>query len=129
MDKLFKLSSFNKWMKKIKLTDQKLYEAVNEIKEGLIDAELGDNIVKKRISLPGHGKRGATRTLIATNRKNRWIFLYGFQKNERENISRKELEVLQDLASDYLSFSEDELNFMTVNGKLLEVIYDKEEEK
>ena len=75
MDKLFKLSSFNKWMKKIKLTDQKLYEAVNEIKEGLIDAELGDNIVKKRISLPGHGKRGATRTLIATNRKNLWIFL------------------------------------------------------
>ena len=55
--------------------------------------------------------------------------LYGFQKNERENISRKELEVLQDLASDYLSFFEDELNFMTVNGKLLEVIYDKEEEK
>jgi hypothetical protein len=65
--------------------------------------------------------------LIATNRKNRWIFLYGFQKNERENISRKELEVLQDLASDYLSFSDDELNLMTGNRKLLEVIYDKEE--
>jgi hypothetical protein len=65
--------------------------------------------------------------LIATNRKNRCIFLYGFQKNERENISRKELEVLQDLASDYLSFSDDELNLMTGNRKLLEVIYDKEE--
>lgn len=65
--------------------------------------------------------------MIATNRKNRWIFLYGFQKNERENISRKELEVLQDLASDYLSFSDDELNLMTGNRKLLEVIYDKEE--
>jgi|GEM_PF-3884366 hypothetical protein len=56
MNRVFKLFSFNKWMQKIKLTDQKLYEAVNEMMEGLIDAELGGNIVKKRISLPGTEK-------------------------------------------------------------------------
>jgi hypothetical protein len=35
---------------------------------GLIDADLGGGIVKKRIALPGQGKRGSTRTLLATNR-------------------------------------------------------------
>jgi hypothetical protein len=127
MNKIFKLPSFNRWMKKTRLSDQKLYAAVEEMAKGLIDADLGRNIVKKRVALPGYGKRGAARTLLATNRTKRWIFLYGFQKNERENISYKELEILQDLASDYLSFSDNELDLMVGSGKLLEVIYGEKE--
>jgi hypothetical protein len=122
MHGVFKLRSFNRWMQKIRLSDQNLCEAVKDMMAGLIDAELGGNIVKKRIPLPGQGKRGATRTLLATNRKNRWIFVYGFEKNERENITHKELEVLQDLAITYLNLSDDELGFMIGDGKILEVV-------
>lgn len=127
MNKVLKLPGFNRWMKKARLSDQKLRAAIEEIVKGLIDADLGRNIVKKRVALPGQGKRGAARTLLATNRKERWIFLYGFQKNERENISYKELEVLQDLASDYLGFSDNELDLMVGSGKLLEVKYGEKE--
>lgn len=58
------------------------------MERGLIDADLGGGVYKKRIALPGRGKRGITRTLIATNRANRWIFLTGFEKMN-EAISPK----------------------------------------
>ena len=41
----------------------------------------------KRLALPGRGKRGGARTLVATNKGNRWFFLFGFEKNARANIT------------------------------------------
>jgi hypothetical protein len=36
------------------------------MEQGLIDADLGGGLFKKRIALPGRGKSGGARTLIAT---------------------------------------------------------------
>jgi hypothetical protein len=36
---------------------------------GLIDADLGGGVLKKRVGLAGRGKRGGVRTLVATNRQ------------------------------------------------------------
>jgi hypothetical protein len=44
------------------------------MERGLIDANLGGGIIKKRVALPGRGKRGGARTLVATNSANRWFF-------------------------------------------------------
>lgn len=62
--------------------------------EGLIEAELGGGVVKKRIGIAGRGKSGGARTLVATNKGNRWFFAFGFEKNDRANISSDELEAL-----------------------------------
>jgi len=70
------------------LSDSLLELAVLEIQRGLLDADLGGGIIKKRIALPGRGKRGSTRTLLATNRNDKWFFVFGFEKNERDNISK-----------------------------------------
>jgi hypothetical protein len=60
----------------------------NEMGRGLIDADLGGGVVGKRIALPNRGgKSGSTRTLIATNKNDRWFFMLGFEKNQRDNIS------------------------------------------
>lgn len=56
-------------MQKTELDDRILLDAVDEMERGLIDADLGGGVYKKRIALPGRGKRGSTRTLIATNRE------------------------------------------------------------
>lgn len=40
------------------------------------------------------------KTLVATNRGTRWFFVFGFEKNERANISDGELEALQTLAAE-----------------------------
>jgi hypothetical protein len=53
---------------------------------GLYDAELGGGLFKKRIARPGQGKRGGYRTLIASNKGDKWFFVFGFPKNERSNI-------------------------------------------
>ena len=101
--RVFKLRTFACWMKKSGLTDDDLCEVVSEMIGGLIDAYLGGNVVKKRVSLSGQGKRGGARTIVATNLGNRWIFLYGFEKNEQANITKKELRVFQEVAHDLLA--------------------------
>ncbi len=70
-------------MRKTELSDPVLCAAVEEMERGLIDADLGGGVVKKRVALPGRGKSGGARTLVATNKGNRWFFVFGFEKNER----------------------------------------------
>jgi hypothetical protein len=125
MTKLFKTRQFAHWMTKTELTDVLLLTAVCEMEQGLIDAELGGGIVKKRIALKGKGKRGSTRTLIATNKHNRWFFIFGFEKNERANISDKELKYLKQLANSLLKNSDSDLLIALENKTLLEISHEK----
>jgi len=67
MRRIFKTRHFSRWMRKTDLTNAALSNAVSEMDEGLIDADLGGGVVKKRVALPGRGKRGSARTLVATN--------------------------------------------------------------
>jgi hypothetical protein len=62
----FKTKAFAKWMKKIGLKDQDLVHAIFEMENGLTDADIGGNVFKKRVALPGMGKRASTRTLVAS---------------------------------------------------------------
>ena len=96
---IFKTRHFQRWMRKTALGDSDLRKAVLEMTAGLIDADLGGGVVKKRIGLAGRGKRDGVRTLVATNKGNRWFFVFGFEKNERDNISDAELQALQDYAA------------------------------
>lgn len=119
--KCYKTRSFTRWAKKVGLSDKALYGAWQEIIKGLIDADLGGGIIKKRVALPGRGKSGSTRTLIATNKNDCWIFLLGFEKNERANISGEELEALQLLASDLLALSSKQISISIQDGALAEI--------
>jgi hypothetical protein len=109
MRRVFKTRSFARWAAKANLVDATLCAAVEEMSSGLIDADLGGGVVKKRIAIPGRGKRGGARTLLATNRASRWFFMFGFEKNERDNIDMRELEALQSLAKNYLSLNSSQL--------------------
>lgn len=124
MDRLFKTRTFNRWCA-TELTDQSLCNAVNEMKRGLIDARLGGDVFKKRIAIPGRGKRAGARTLIASHLKDRWFFIFGFNKNERDNISPHELKYLQQLAQDLLAMNDLELKKVLRTGELLEIHYEE----
>lgn len=121
MKRVFRTKTFTRWMRKTGLTDQALCTAVSEMSEGLIDADLGGSVLKKRISLPGQGKRGGARTLVATKMADRWFYLYGFSKNERVNISQDELRVLQEVAKDLLGFDERQLATALSSGEIVEI--------
>lgn len=96
-------------MRKTELSNEALLIAVEEMSNGLIDANLGGDVIKKRIGLAGRGKRGGVRTIVVTNRGNRWFFVYGFEKNAVDNISAKAVSGLQDLAVDLLAMDETQL--------------------
>jgi len=48
MNRVFKTRYFSRWMRKTELTDKALCDAVLEMMHGLIDADLGGGIIKKR---------------------------------------------------------------------------------
>jgi len=108
-------------MRKTGLSDAALLAAVVEMARGLIDADLGGGVVKKRVALPGRGKRGSTRTIVATNKGSRWFFVYGFEKNAQANISPDELEALKTYAADLLKRTAKQLDEAVADGTLQEI--------
>ncbi|MBZ0131684.1 MAG: type II toxin-antitoxin system RelE/ParE family toxin [Rhodocyclaceae bacterium] len=127
MRRVFKTRHFTRWMRKTGLADTALCAAVAEMVRGLVDADLGGGVVKKRVPLPGRGKSGSTRTLVATNKGSRWFFLFGFEKNERGNVSGKELEALQAIADDLLKLSSRDLDAQVESGALQEICHDNQD--
>ena len=108
-------------MRKTELDDRLLRKAIEEMERGLVDADLGSGVYKKRIALPGRGKSGSTRTLIATNTAARWIFLYGYEKNEKDNITQGELAAWKLFAQDLLECSETLLETLKADRELEEL--------
>lgn len=127
MHRVFKTRQFRRWMRKTELTDVVLCAAVREMAQGLIDADLGGGVVKKRVGVAGQGKRGGARTLVATNKDDMWFFVFGFEKNERANISAEEKEALQDLAQDLLAQTPQQLDAAVADGALQEICHDHED--
>jgi hypothetical protein len=118
---IYTTRSFDRWAHKQGLPASSLCTAVLEMKKGLFDADLGGGLVKKRIARPGQGKSGGYRTLVATQKGRRWIFLYGFPKNERSNVDKDEVEALKTLAAYLLSLSAQALRTAEQAGELIEV--------
>lgn len=126
MRRVFKIRHFSRWMRKTELSDRVLCVAVSEMEKGLIDADLGGSVVKKRVPLPGRGKSGSTRILVATNKGDRWFFLFGFEKNERSNVTEAELESLGEIAKQLLVRTSKELDEAVRDGSLQEICHDNE---
>lgn len=119
--RVFRTRTFSRWSRRIGLSDDALCEAIEEMARGLIDADLGGHVVKKRVAIPGQGKRGGARTLVATRLADRWFFVYGFRKNERENVTEPELKALQGLAKDLLSLDDLRLIRAIFAGEIVEI--------
>ncbi len=124
MRRVFKTRQFAKWMQKTDLTDDALCLAVSEMVSGLVDADLGGDVLKKRVALPGRGKRGGARTLVATRRASRWFFVFGFEKNEKANVTSTELETLHWLAKQLLDLSGAQLEVAAQDGSLQEICHE-----
>jgi hypothetical protein len=119
---------FDRWARKQGPTTPSLCAAVREMTEGLFDADLGGGLFKKRIARQGQGKSGGFRKLVATNKGNRWVFVFGFPKNERSNIDKDEAEALKKLAAHLLSLTPQAIGKAQRAGELMEVDCDAQDE-
>jgi len=96
--RIFKIKSFTRFARRQKISNAALAEAVDRAGKGLVDADLGGGLIKQRIARPGPGRSGGFRAVIAYRAGKLAVFLYGFAKNELDNIQDDELEALQEIA-------------------------------
>jgi len=98
-----------------------LCEAVRRARDGLIDADLGGDIIKQRIARKGGGRSGGFRTIVVFRRGALALLAHGFAKNDRENLRRKELSGLRSLADEYLALDAAGLAAAQAVGAIIEV--------
>jgi hypothetical protein len=105
MRRVFKTRYFSRWMRRTELTDSALCAAVAEMAKGLIDADLGGGV----------------------NRASHWFFVFGFEKNERANVSAKEVEAVQRIAADLFHLTSTELDAHVAKEALTEICHESED--
>ena len=126
--RVFKIKGFARFQRRERIADKALVEAIQAAERGLVDADLGGGLIKQRIARPGQGKSGGFRTLTAYRRSERAVFLFGFAKNERDNIDDDELETLRERGQVFLALSTGQLARLLAEGDLTEVEYDEKGE-
>ena len=95
MRRVFKIRYFARWMRKTELSDEALCSAVVEMEQGLINADLGGGMVKKRVGV-----------------------------SDRANIADDELEALKELAEQLLARTGKQLAEALNDGTLSEICHD-----
>ncbi len=119
--RVFATRSFNRFARRNRVLDDALCEAVARAERGLIDADLGGGVIKQRAARPGQGRSGGYRVLIAYQPETRAVFLFGFAKNDQENIDDAELTELRKATREILSWNVDGISSMLESGAWTEV--------
>ena len=123
--RIFKTKLFVRYARRERIDDVSLREAIERAERGLVDGNLGSDVIKQRVARKGQGRSGGYRVLIAYQRSNRAVFLYGFAKSERENIDDDELATLQDIAAGWLKANDAKLGRAIADGFVQEVDYEQ----
>jgi len=123
--RVFKTKWFVRYARREKIGDQALCEAIKRAERGIVDADLGGGVIKQKVPRAGQGRSGGHRVLIAYRSGERAVFLYGFAKNERDNIEDDELASLKELAGAWLKADAEHLDHALQEGVLQEVSYDQ----
>ena len=76
------------------------------MERGLTGNALGANLYKKRIAVPGAGKSGGWRVIVATKFRGHWFVIHGFAKNVQANIDAQQLADLKMLSKALLSYDD-----------------------
>ena len=117
-----KTKYFARWARKNDISDGLLTEAIREFEQGLYEADLGQHLFKKRISLYGRGKSGGARTILFYQQEEKIVFCFGFAKNVKENLDENEKKVLYRLSKDLLGFKYADIDKLIHSGTLIEMI-------
>lgn len=121
---VFKTKWLARFARRERITDESLQEAIDRAERGIIDADLGGGLIKQRVAREGQGRSGGYRMLVAYRVQDRAVFLYGFAKNEQENIAPDELASLREIAAAWLDADADRIAKAIGVRELQEVEHD-----
>jgi hypothetical protein len=122
--RIFKAKTFVRFTRRERITDARLRAAIEQAELGLVDADLGGGLIKLRVARAGQGKRGSYRMLIAFRSRLRAVFLFGFAKNELDNIEDDQLATLRETAALWLAADAQKIVRAVNDGLLIEVRHD-----
>ena len=92
-------------------------QAVNENPE--FSVSLGAGLYKIRIKRKHQGKSKGYRTLLIFKKDRLLLYVYGFSKNERDNIEPDELKLFKKLSKDILLMGDTEIHHQMKNGAFI----------
>lgn len=124
--RIFKNKWFVKFALKQNINNAALRQAVQEIEDGKVDADLGGGVIKQRIARPGKGKSSGYRTIILYKQGDKAFFVYGFAKSDQDNISELEEQEFKNLANIIFALSDEELE-KAIRAKKYREVYDEQE--
>ena len=116
--RVFKIRWFARFARRERIDDKSLSEAIARAARGLIDADLGGGLIKQRVARQGRGRSGGYRMIVAYRVEERAVFLYGFAKNERDNIEADELEDLRLVARGWLEAAPEQIAAALADGAI-----------
>ncbi|MDD2901642.1 MAG: type II toxin-antitoxin system RelE/ParE family toxin [Syntrophales bacterium] len=119
--RIFKTKWFGRFARDERISNDSLRQAIERAERGSVDADLGGGVIKQRVARAGQGRSRGYRVLIAYRDGDRAVFLYGFAKNERENIGDDELVTLKEIATAWLEADVERLEHAISEGILQEV--------
>lgn len=119
--RIFKTKWVVRFVRRERINDASLKEAIERAERGIIDADLGGGLIKQRVARPGEGRSGGFRMIVAYRTEERAFFLFGFAKNERENIEDDELRTFRDIAAQFLKNDDAVLDAAVSEGRLQEI--------
>ncbi len=124
--RIFKTKWLARFARRGQIADHSLREAIERAERGIIDADLGDGLIKQRVARTGQGRSGGYRMLVAYMAQDRAVFLYAFAKNERDDIGQDELLSLREIAARWLAVDLAQITKAIESDELQEVSYDED---
>lgn len=124
---VYKTKEFSKFARKAALGSEALLEAAKAVASGHPDADLGGGVFKQRIAREGGGKSGGFRTIILFKAGGHSFFVHGFAKNEKANVTPRELKALKMLAAVFLGLDAEALEKASAASEIAEVRNDGED--
>lgn len=118
--RIFKTRAFSRFADKKSITDDALIKLIKRANKGLIDADLGNNVIKQRLAKQGQGKSSGYRIILYKIRQYHY-FVAAFEKNTRGNITKSEEIALKQLANLYLTYSDEIIQQQIDSGILIEI--------
>ena len=82
---------------------------------------MGRGLYKVRVARSHQGKSSGYRTLVIYKKKDLALFVYGFAKNEKDNISPTELSFFRKQAKHILSFNRSQIVQAIACGEFVEL--------
>ena len=95
------------------VSDKDCREAIRKAERGLIDADLGQGLIKQRISRGNQGAARGSRAVVFYRRGKVAVFLHIFPKSKKANLTKSELAMYSRAGQEFAKLTDKELTALS----------------